>query len=140
MSDFYCPRCGTKSILDVYPKAVTTPASGPFVIGHIGGNPNLPMIGARLNAGTSRVAYFCKTCGEEAHKSLTLQEFKNELAKEAEAKNLSLTLTIIVVVVFIVALIAILINHDSERRANKAALERSYQPLPTPAAEVSPTP
>jgi len=71
MAFYYCPRCGPT---EVYSKLVTTSESGPFIAGHIGANPNLPMVGVRLNSETSRVAYFSKTCGEEANYFLTPDE------------------------------------------------------------------
>jgi hypothetical protein len=86
-----CPRCGTKNALDVYQKVITTPPSGPFIIGHIGGILNLPMIGASLHGGTMRIAYLCKACGEEvweisAEEQMQWQKMREEIERK-ERKN-----------------------------------------------------
>jgi hypothetical protein len=110
MATYFCPRCGKKSILEVYFKQVTTPASGPFIVGHIGGNPNLPMVGTPLNAGTMRLGYFCKACAEEVREILTPQEQeerKIELKKREderkrdEAKNFAIVAVIIAFIILI---------------------------------------
>jgi len=87
MASYYCPRCGPKTIVGVYWKQINTPASGPFIVGHISGNPHLPLVGGQIYGGTTRLGYFCKACGEEVREILTPEEKRERERHEKKMKN-----------------------------------------------------
>jgi transcription elongation factor Elf1 len=87
MATYYCPRCGIKNISEVFLKSLTTPSSGTFIVGHIGDNPLLPMVAAPLQSGSSRLAFICKACGEEAQEILNEQEKVERQRRNSEIND-----------------------------------------------------
>lgn len=78
------------------------------------------MIGARLNAQTSRVGNFCKTCGEEAYEVLTpeerklVEEWKRQLnQRETQAPSYEIwrrVILIIIAAVFLLYGVVLILN------------------------------
>ncbi len=102
MPTYYCPRCSKST--PVFRKTVSSKPSS-YVVGHIGGNDNFPLIGVPVG-GSSRYAPHCKICGEEVSSFPTTLEQKELAEKHASDDAMFWVWTVIgaIIVFFVVAI------------------------------------
>ncbi|HEY5297734.1 MAG TPA: hypothetical protein VIK59_07400 [Verrucomicrobiae bacterium] len=72
MSNYICPKCGKLEEHQVYEKYFNSKSSGPFVAGHLGGNPNLPLVG--MQPYSQYLAPCCLACGIEVSRIFTEED------------------------------------------------------------------
>jgi len=87
MPEYHCFRCQKQLGFDkMFQKNVPAQPSGAFLVGHIGGNPHLPLMGVPINTQHARVALCCSVCGEEVHQIATGEE-REQIDEEAENRR-----------------------------------------------------
>jgi hypothetical protein len=84
MPNYNCPKCGKLEEHQTYEKYFNSKSSGPFVAGHLGDNPNLPLVG--MQPYSQYLAPCCLICGREISRTFNEEEYR-QWQEECDARQ-----------------------------------------------------